>query len=354
MSNVTVRINGNAVNFPDQQPVIVDDRVLVPLRGVFEALGFNVNWDPNHPLLIQIRNGRFVLDFSIGRKRFSIHHLQSVRQYPIDHLEMDVAPQLINGRAMIPLRAPIVAIGHRIEWNAVSNTALITTGNLDVLVTRDLMNSFGWLGNISDTEIIHLNEILIRYNITDIRSIRLFLATCAHESGRGRLRLEGLPLFSWVSYSIHDRGAGYLQITHRNTHLAFLASVGDGFNGQNTAEHIANNWPWESAAWFWTRMGANMRPSVRTAPDTLNNFAITHGDALNVFLLTQYAINGWGIVDGVAAPTDAAALAILNDSGVNIVNNQNRVHVGGHGSFRLPIGWIDRYNQYNAALNTFI
>ena len=34
------------IKFEDQQPVIVDGRTLVPVRGVFEFMGFDVDWNP--------------------------------------------------------------------------------------------------------------------------------------------------------------------------------------------------------------------------------------------------------------------------------------------------------------------
>ena len=39
---INVTINGQVVVFPDQRPAIVDGRTLVPVAGVFQALGFDV------------------------------------------------------------------------------------------------------------------------------------------------------------------------------------------------------------------------------------------------------------------------------------------------------------------------
>jgi len=224
---------------------------------------------------------------------------------------------------------------------------------LQLLVTLQNLRDFGWRANLTDTYVQRLNNALRHYGVTNIRSIRLFMATCAHESGLGQWRIENLPLPSWTQYSIHERGAGYIQLTWRNTHLRFLQSVNDNFNGNNTAEYIANNYVWEAAVWFWAvgPYGSNLRPSVRPNPNNLNNFAITHGDSLRIFILTQYAVNGWGNVDNRQPPSDEATLAILNGAGIRIENNS--LNVDGFGSFRLPIGWADRYNNYNNALNSF-
>ena len=42
---IRVTIDGNEVIFVDQSPVIVDGHILLPARAVFEYLGFDVNWD---------------------------------------------------------------------------------------------------------------------------------------------------------------------------------------------------------------------------------------------------------------------------------------------------------------------
>ena len=42
---INVSINNQQVNFSGQTPVIVDGRTLVPVRDVFEAMGFVVEWD---------------------------------------------------------------------------------------------------------------------------------------------------------------------------------------------------------------------------------------------------------------------------------------------------------------------
>jgi len=42
---ITVTIDGQQVQFQNTQPQIVDGRTLVPARGVFEHLGFDVQWN---------------------------------------------------------------------------------------------------------------------------------------------------------------------------------------------------------------------------------------------------------------------------------------------------------------------
>lgn len=39
-SDINVSLNGSIIEFADQKPIIQDGRTLVPLRGVFDAMGY--------------------------------------------------------------------------------------------------------------------------------------------------------------------------------------------------------------------------------------------------------------------------------------------------------------------------
>ena len=41
---ISVNVNGQAISFPEAQPRMMGNYVMVPLRGVFEKLGATVDW----------------------------------------------------------------------------------------------------------------------------------------------------------------------------------------------------------------------------------------------------------------------------------------------------------------------
>ena len=41
---ITVTVDGEKVNFEDQQPVNIDGRIMVPIRDVAEKMGWEVEW----------------------------------------------------------------------------------------------------------------------------------------------------------------------------------------------------------------------------------------------------------------------------------------------------------------------
>ena len=52
---IKVYINNNEINL-DMYPFIEDDRTMVPMRGIFEALDADVDWDENNQTVIATKN----------------------------------------------------------------------------------------------------------------------------------------------------------------------------------------------------------------------------------------------------------------------------------------------------------
>ena len=116
-NDISVEIDGTMVVFGDVTPVTVDGRILVPIREVFEAIGFNIIWHDIAQTAV-LSDGTNEISITIGRTVF-VTNGQS--------FFLDVPAQLINGRTMIPLRAPLESVGHTLGWNAATQTVLVTT-----------------------------------------------------------------------------------------------------------------------------------------------------------------------------------------------------------------------------------
>ena len=64
--NITVTVNGQTVEFPDQKPFLRDDRTLVPIRFIAESLGYEVDWDAKENTAL-IDGGRIKLWIGTNR-----------------------------------------------------------------------------------------------------------------------------------------------------------------------------------------------------------------------------------------------------------------------------------------------
>ena len=115
-ASISVTIDGNPIIFQGQQPVSIDGRTLVPARGVFEALGFDVRWDGDLRQVV-LTNDLNVVIMNIGSTQFTNNG--------ITH-QLDVPAQIINGSTMVPLRAPLESVGYQLDWTASTQTVIIT------------------------------------------------------------------------------------------------------------------------------------------------------------------------------------------------------------------------------------
>ncbi|MCL2873716.1 MAG: stalk domain-containing protein [Defluviitaleaceae bacterium] len=115
--SIIVTISGEPVSFTNQKPDIVDGRVLVPLRDVFETLGFRVDWNPNAQIAT-LQNVNYEIIVEIGSNVFTTNG---------ESFELDSPAQIIDGRTMLPLRLILESLGFNVAWDADANTVAVTT-----------------------------------------------------------------------------------------------------------------------------------------------------------------------------------------------------------------------------------
>jgi len=122
--DISVTIDGVQVAFPDQLPVIIDGRTLVPVGGVFGALGFVPTWDGDAQTATLSRSD-FTVIITIGNDIFTTNGAEFI---------LDVPAQIIEGRTMLPLRAVLESIEispANIGWNEETRAiTIVTDGNV--------------------------------------------------------------------------------------------------------------------------------------------------------------------------------------------------------------------------------
>src|SRR5690606_37984708 len=113
-----VYVDGAEMQFPDQKPFInPDNRILVPVRFVSEALGAQVDWsDLNKTVKINYKGKTILLE--IGLK-------QALVRTSIVTLDTNAA--IINERTMVPLRFVSECLGAEVEWNSHAREVYIFT-----------------------------------------------------------------------------------------------------------------------------------------------------------------------------------------------------------------------------------
>lgn len=123
-NDVKVEVNGSVL---DMEARIVNDRTLVPLRAVSNALGCGVSWNPDTRGITIVRAGEDVENDIY----MMLSWIDKPRAFKMSGaaLEsgavMDVAPQIIEDRTFVPLRAVAELFGADVSWNGDTRTAII-------------------------------------------------------------------------------------------------------------------------------------------------------------------------------------------------------------------------------------
>jgi len=118
-NHIRVSVDRAYVNFPNNiHPENIGGRVLVPARGVFEMLGFYVQWDGTNQRVILSRHDYNII-LTIGSTTFTVNDATH---------QLEVPAQILHGgTTFLPLRHPLEAIGYTLEWNGSTQTVQIST-----------------------------------------------------------------------------------------------------------------------------------------------------------------------------------------------------------------------------------
>lgn len=112
-AEVTVFINGKQVEFPDQKPIIIQGRTMVPIRAVFEHpdVQAEVKWNEEERTVTATdRSGKTIV-FRIGENNYRVKTgLNEELKYS------DVAPVIENSRTLLPLRALSESLDFQVDW----------------------------------------------------------------------------------------------------------------------------------------------------------------------------------------------------------------------------------------------
>lgn len=117
LNQKTVDVYGKMYEM-DVFPVLKDDRVMLPIRYVAEALGARVEWKETAPNIgeVSIKKDNSLIKFIIG---------ENTGYKDNSAFNMDVCPYIENSRTYIPIRYVANALDVKIEWDEQTNRVII-------------------------------------------------------------------------------------------------------------------------------------------------------------------------------------------------------------------------------------
>ena len=106
---ITVILDGEIVVFDIAQPALVNNRTMVPMRKIFEALGATVTWD-NTTQTAKAQKGDMTVEITIGN---------NIMYSNGNAIEIDSPALLMRSRTYVPVRFVSNALGVKVEWDNV-------------------------------------------------------------------------------------------------------------------------------------------------------------------------------------------------------------------------------------------
>ncbi len=116
-SNIITKVTENGeipVKF-DVAPIIKDGRTFVPVRGIFELLGAEIDWNGDERAAT-IRTDKATVIVTIDNEQAYVNGEAAI---------MDAPPFIQDGRTLIPLRFISENLGYKVDWNGETQTVTI-------------------------------------------------------------------------------------------------------------------------------------------------------------------------------------------------------------------------------------
>lgn len=111
---ITVSIDGEEVAF-DQAPVIENDRVLVPVRAIFEALGASVEWSGDSATAVAVKDGTSILLTESDTTAY-VNNISRM---------LDVPAKKHHDNLFVPVRFIAENLNMQVEWDENANSVHI-------------------------------------------------------------------------------------------------------------------------------------------------------------------------------------------------------------------------------------
>ena len=107
-----VRVNGEIVDFPDGQPYVDENnRTMIPVRFVTEALGAQVGWEGSTQT-VTITKKSTTVTIRIGSPELTVS-----KDGKTTKVQMDTAATIKDGRTYVPIRFVAEALGAKVDYS---------------------------------------------------------------------------------------------------------------------------------------------------------------------------------------------------------------------------------------------
>ena len=199
-ADISVYLDNENVEFESQQPVIVEGRTLIPLRGVFEKLGYEITWEAQSKTAVFVKDGTEI-KVTVNADNFTVNGEENV---------LDVPARIINGSMMLPLRAVGEAAGLDVNWDGESKTVnLITDGVVSTTeITTESVTEQETSASVSKTSDISESELEVLQSAADFYvtyfSIEAMIGSMAYAEHYHSYKIGGAMEYSYSENELKE------------------------------------------------------------------------------------------------------------------------------------------------------
>lgn len=116
----SVYLNGTKMTF-EKNPFIENNRTLIPMRAIFEAVGASVTWDQETKTAIAIKEKNNEIRTVTLQADLDTGFINETS------VKLEVPARVIDGTTFVPLRFVTEALGEKVEWDNDNYSVVITT-----------------------------------------------------------------------------------------------------------------------------------------------------------------------------------------------------------------------------------
>lgn len=154
--NQTVAYVNNEAKALDAAPIIRNDRTMLPVRFVAEALGATVGWDAATSTATVTGSSGTVIEITIGASEAKING---------ESVTLDAPAFIENDRTYLPVRFVAEALGAYVGWDGTTSTATILGAARDTTLTE---HSEYYIEGLSADDVVkYFLEIAMEEGSTD-------------------------------------------------------------------------------------------------------------------------------------------------------------------------------------------
>lgn len=193
---IKVLLDGQELVF-DVPPQLINDRTMVPMRKIFESMGASVEWEDSTQTVTATR-GDITVIMQIDNNVIKVSGKD---------ITLDVPPQLVDSRTLVPARAVAESLNAKVDWDNDTQTVIITSESevASPIIPIDLNKETDFICNVGATITYGFDDIWNKTVGTEYMPI----VKVVDSAYRGQYVLMS-PLYA--NFTIDD--TGYAKVTY--------------------------------------------------------------------------------------------------------------------------------------------